>query len=73
MTLILYYQQMGGFDFMTVNMISGPTYLDWDLFNNVAYLRVYLPIETMNTLKGLQMLMYLIQHELAVTTNHHDA
>jgi predicted alternative tryptophan synthase beta-subunit len=28
MTLILYYQQMGGFDFMTVNMISGPTYLD---------------------------------------------
>jgi hypothetical protein len=72
-TLILYYQQTGGFDFTTFNMTGGPAYLDWDLFNNAAYIRVHwLPIETMNTPQGLHTLMYLIRHELDVTSNHHD-
>jgi hypothetical protein len=72
-TLILYYQQTGGFDFTTFNMTGGPAYLHLDLFNNAAYLQVHwLPIERMNTPKGLQALMYLIRHELDVTSNHHD-
>jgi hypothetical protein len=65
--MILYYQESGGFDFASFNVTGGPAYLDWDLFNNAAYLRVHwLPIETMDTPGGLESLMYLIRHEMDV-------
>jgi hypothetical protein len=68
-TLILYYQQTGGFDFAAFNFTSGPAYLDWDLFNNAAYLRVHwLPIETMDTKEGLESLMYLVRHEMEMAS-----
>ena len=64
-TLILYYPSVGSFDFAQFNTTGGPAYLDWDLFNNAAYLRVHwLPIETMNTKQGIQSLLYLIRHEM---------
>jgi hypothetical protein len=69
-TLILYYDDKGGFDFSTFNSTGGPAYLDWDLFNNMAYLRVHwLPISTMNTEKGLKALMFLIHHEVDVSAS----
>jgi hypothetical protein len=69
-TLILFYQATGGFDFAQFNQTGGPAYLDWDLFNNAAYLRVHwLPIESMDTRDGLEALMYLVNHEMDVSSN----
>jgi hypothetical protein len=69
-SLILYYQASGGFDFSQFNQTGGAAYLDWDLFNNAAYLRVHwLPIESMNTREGLEALMYLVRQEMDVFSN----
>jgi hypothetical protein len=69
-TLILYYAETGGFEFSTFNLTGGPAYLDWDLFNNAAYLRVHwLPLGSMNTKEGVESLMYLIRHETDVASN----
>jgi hypothetical protein len=69
-TLILYYAETSGFEFSTFNLTGGPAYLDWDLFNNAAYLRVHwLPIGSMNTKEGVESLMYLIRHETDVASN----
>jgi hypothetical protein len=69
-SLILYYQASGGFNFAQFNQTGGAAYLDWDLFNNAAYLRVHwLPIESMNTREGLEALMYLVNHEMDVSSN----
>ena len=63
-TLIVYYQQTGGFNFFSFNFTHTPAILDWDLFNNASYLRVHwLPIEGMDTKEGQEMLLSLIQHE----------
>ena len=69
-TVIMYYAENGGFEFSSFNLTGGPAYLDWDLFNNAAYLRVHwLPIGSMNTKEGAETLMYLIHHETDVTSN----
>jgi hypothetical protein len=67
-TLILYYDDDGGYDFAhDFNLTGDPAFLDWDLFNNMAYLRVHwLPIGSMNTQEGWKTLAYLIRHELQV-------
>jgi hypothetical protein len=68
-SLILYYKESGGFDFGSFNLTGGAAYLDWDLFNNAAYLRVHwLPIGGMETQEGLESLMYLIRHEMDVSS-----
>ena len=68
-TLILYYDDDGGFDFAhDLNFTGDPAILDWDLFNNMAHLRVHwLPLGTMNTKAGYVTLAYLIRHELSVS------
>jgi hypothetical protein len=67
-SVIFYYQESGGFDFAHFNLTGGAAILDWDLFNNAAYLRVHwLPIGSMNTLAGMESLMYLIRHEMDVS------
>lgn len=67
-TLILYYAESGGYDFSNnFNLTGDPALLDWDLFNNMAHVRVHwLPIGTIHTPEGLQMLRSLIWHELDV-------
>lgn len=67
-TLILYYDEKGGYDFANkFNMTGDPAFLDWDLMNNLSYLRVHwLPIGTMNTPASLETLARLIQHDLEV-------
>ncbi len=67
-TLILYYNEDGGYDFAhDFNLTGDPAFLDWDLFNNMAYLRVHwLPIGSMNTRQGWESLALLIRHELQV-------
>jgi hypothetical protein len=67
-SLILYYNEDGGYDFANnFNLTGDPAFLDWDLFNNMAYLRVHwLPIGSMNTREGWETLALLIRHELEV-------
>jgi hypothetical protein len=69
-SLIFYYAENSGFNFDKFALTGGPAILDWDLFNNVGYLRVHwLPIGSMNTQEGLQTLVYLIHHEMDVINN----
>ena len=65
-TLILYYDEQGGYNFANnFNITGDPAFLDWDLMNNMSYLRVHwLPIGTMNTDAGIDMVVHLIQHEV---------
>ena len=73
-TLVLYYDEKGGYDFANnFNITGDPAFLDWDLMNNMSYLRVHwLPIGTMNTVAGIDMLVHLIQHEIeAMSSMHH--
>ena len=62
-SVIMYYLEGGS----TVgNKQTGkPARLDWDLFNNLAYLKVHwLPVGTMQTEYDTKTLFLLIQHEL---------
>lgn len=69
-SLILYYADQSGFNFDRFALTGGPAMLDWDLFNNAAYLRVHwLPISGMNSPDGLQALVSLIQREMDVALN----
>eukprot|EP00934_Nitzschia_sp_Nitz4_P005493 Nitzschia sp. Nitz4//scaffold309_size21490//82//1713//NITZ4_008608-RA/size21490-processed-gene-0.20-mRNA-1//1//CDS//3329547171//5483//frame0 len=67
-TLILYYAETGGYDFANdFNLTGTPAMLDWDLFNNMAHLRVHwLPIGTMRSPEGWKALTTLVRHELDV-------
>lgn len=62
-TVIFYYLEDGG---VIDGRSSGkPARLDWDLFNNMAYLKVHwLPAGTMQTDADTKALLFLIQHEL---------
>jgi hypothetical protein len=62
-SVILYYLEDGG---VVNNKPTGtPARLDWDLFNNLAYLKVFwLPKRTMHTETDLRALGLLVQHEL---------
>jgi len=70
-TLILYYDERGGYDFANnFNLTNDPAFLDWDLMNNMSYLRVHwLPIGTMNKPEGLEALVRLIQYDTEVMSN----
>ncbi len=63
-SLIIYFVEDGGMhrgrrDFST------PARLDWDIFNNMGYIRVHwLPLQTMNTRSDLSALVQLIDHEI---------
>jgi hypothetical protein len=62
-SVILYYAEDGG---VTNNKRTWlPARLDWDLFNNLAYLKVHwLPSGTMELDADMRALLLLIQHEL---------
>lgn len=62
-SVIMYYLEDGG---AINNKPTGkPARLDWDLFNNLAYLKVHwLPAGTMKTDSDIKALFLLIQHEL---------
>jgi hypothetical protein len=62
-SVFLYYLEDGG---VKDNKETGtPARLDWDLFNNLAYLKVHwLPKRTMHTETDLRALSYLVQHEI---------
>lgn len=69
-SIILYYAEKSGFNFHKYALTGGPAILDWDLFNNLGYIRTHwLPIGTMNTMEGLESLIYLIRHEMDVVSN----
>ena len=62
-SVLLYFLEDGG---VLNNKPTGtPARLDWDLFNNLGYLKVFwLPKRTMNTETDLRALGLLVQHEL---------
>jgi capsular polysaccharide biosynthesis protein len=62
-SLLLYYQQGGGFE---MNKRTGkPAYLDWDYLNNVGYIRVHwVPDRTREHKVDVAALNELIIHEL---------
>jgi hypothetical protein len=62
-SVFLYYLETGG---VVNNKATGTAArLDWDLFNNLAYLKVHwLPKQTMQTEPDLRALGLLVQHEL---------
>mmetsp|Transcript_14027 Transcript_14027/g.35293 ORF Transcript_14027/g.35293 Transcript_14027/m.35293 type:complete len:547 (+) Transcript_14027:158-1798(+) len=62
-SVIMYYLEDGG---AIGNKLTGkPARLDWDLFNNMAYLKVHwLPAGTMSKEYDVKALLLLIQHEL---------
>lgn len=79
-SVIFYYNEQSGFDYDAYKLTGGPALLDWDLFNNLSYLRVHwLPIGTppmglgsegkMNTAEAIDTLTYLIRHEMDVVIN----
>jgi hypothetical protein len=69
-SLILYYAEKSGFNYHKYALTGGPAILDWDLFNNAGYIRTHwLPIGTMNTKEGLDVLTHLIRHEMDVATS----
>ena len=65
-SLIFYYNEAGGMDyFNNEQKTGGPALLDWDLMNNLGYLRVHwLPIGAMDEEEGLNALVALVQHEM---------
>lgn len=64
-TVIVYYNEVGGR--MQNKPLNTPARLDWDLFNNLGYLRVHwVPSGTMNTNEDTAALVELVKHELDV-------
>ena len=65
-SLILYYNEVGGMDFFhDEKLTGGQALLDWDLMNNLGYLKVHwLPIGSMNKPEGIDALISLVQHEM---------
>lgn len=62
-SVFLYFLESGGVE--NGRETGKPARLDWDLFNNIGYLKVHwLPIGTMQKEADLRSLIYLVQHEL---------
>lgn len=62
-SVIMYYVEDGGV--VNGKRTGTPARLDWDLFNNLGYLKAHwLPAGTMHTEYDLKALFLLIQHEL---------
>jgi hypothetical protein len=64
-SVILYYVEDGGVE---SNRRTGrPALLDWDLFNNMAWVRSHwLPSGTMNNATDLDIFVKLVGHELDI-------
>lgn len=61
--VILYYLEHGGVEYGVQTHL--PAFLDWDLFNNLAYLRTHwLPTQTMDQRVDLRALVLLVRQEL---------
>jgi hypothetical protein len=71
-TLILFYNPTGGFDFFELEQTGEASRngraarLDWDLMNHVSLRVHWLPITSMDTAEDLEVLLRLVQHELAI-------
>lgn len=67
-TLIVYYLEDGGYNFWDGeqgNYTYTPARLDWDLLANAAHLKVHwLPMKSMETKGGLEVLEQLMLHDL---------
>lgn len=62
-SVFLYYLAHGGVEHGVMTHL--PAQLDWDLFNNLSYLRVHwLPTATMDQTVDLRALVLLVRHEL---------
>jgi hypothetical protein len=62
-SLIVYFTENGGM--RNGKPDNSPARLDWDIFNNMGYLRVHwLPLRTMNKESDLAALVQLVDHEL---------
>jgi len=62
---IIYYDETGGH--YNNKRTYLPAQLDWDLFNNAAYIRTHwMPKNTMKTEEDLDLLVELIRHELDI-------
>eukprot|EP00536_Pseudo-nitzschia_multiseries_P014408 jgi/Psemu1/291431/fgenesh1_pg.697_\ len=70
-SMILYYNERGGRDYFSNGKnTGGQAMLDWDLMNNLGYVRTHwLPIGSMNEPEGLDALVQLVRHEMDVTRN----
>ena len=70
-SVILYYLEDGG---LRDGKDSGtPARLDWDLFNNLGYLKVHwLPVRTMQSKPDIRALTVLVQHELDALLREHS-
>mmetsp|Transcript_13040 Transcript_13040/g.27382 ORF Transcript_13040/g.27382 Transcript_13040/m.27382 type:complete len:247 (-) Transcript_13040:27-767(-) len=70
-SMILYYNEIGGRDYFSNNEnTGGQAILDWDLMNNLGYVRTHwLPIGSMSEPEGLEALVYLVRHEMDATIN----
>ena len=54
-----------GRELMKVSLNHEPARLDWDLLNNAGYLSVHwLPVDTMNEIGDLDLLLRLVEHEV---------
>jgi hypothetical protein len=72
-SLILFYNPTGGWDFWEhertgeAHRNGRAARLDWDLMNHASHIRVHwLPITSMDTAEDLELLLRLVQHELAI-------
>eukprot|EP00539_Tryblionella_compressa_P017588 CAMPEP_0178850864 /NCGR_PEP_ID=MMETSP0746-20121128/20784_1 /TAXON_ID=913974 /ORGANISM="Nitzschia punctata, Strain CCMP561" /LENGTH=545 /DNA_ID=CAMNT_0020516327 /DNA_START=35 /DNA_END=1673 /DNA_ORIENTATION=+ len=62
-SVLMYYLEYGGV--VAGRQTGKPARLDWDLFNNMAHLKVHwLPVGTMHEESDLRAFLFLIQHEL---------
>ena len=62
-SVILYFLEDGGRE--ANGNTGGPARLDWDIFNNMAWIRSHwLPANTRNTAKDIDILVKLVAHEL---------
>ncbi|KAI2512066.1 DUF563-containing protein [Fragilaria crotonensis] len=64
-SVVLYFVEDGGREDNRVT--GGPAMLDWDLFNNMAWVRSHwLPARTMNAATDIDILVKLVAHELDI-------
>ena len=64
-SLIVYYNEVGGQEH-NIRTFK-PARLDWDLLNNMAYVRVHwFPSQTMNDAEDISAFVKVVQHELGI-------
>jgi hypothetical protein len=67
-SLIIFYEDKQHYNKKNEN----PARLDWDYFNNAAYLRTHwFPITTMTETEDVNAFRSLVVHELDIISSHH--